>query len=122
MSFQVERALTLWRDNHLEYRNSVLSVKETEPVKPGQKGETSTSKMTAYDFSRTNWEQGTVGWLKGIQKKYDQIFPGVCDEAHTIAGVKGRVDSDSEADSDSAGGRAAIDSDDTDEDHGKSHL
>ena len=66
---QVERALNLWRDDHLKYDRNTLKT------------------TSAQDFSGTNYKSITLGWLERIRekrKKDNTFFAKVCKEAFNI--------------------------------------
>ena len=90
---QVERALILWRDDHLEYdRKTLKHLRRT----------------SAQDFSGTNYKSITLGWLERIRekrKKDNTFFAKVCKEARDIyfamagkgkAGASGSADKNSD--------------------------
>jgi hypothetical protein len=85
---QVERALILWRDDHLKYdRNSLKHLRVT----------------SAHDFSGTNYKSITLGWLERIRekrKKDNTFFAKVCTEAQNIsvAAGKSKVPADQHSD------------------------
>jgi hypothetical protein len=69
---QVERALILWRDDHLEYDRYTLK---------------HLRKTSAQDFSGTNYKSITRGWLERIRekrKKDNNFFAKVCKEARNL--------------------------------------
>ena len=75
---QVERALILWRDNHLKYdRNTLKQLRTT----------------SAQDFSGTNYKSITLGWLERIRekrKKDNTFFAKVCTEARNLYFATGK--------------------------------
>ena len=81
---QVERALILWRDDHLEYDCKTKVLKHLR-------------KTSAQDFSGTNYKSITLGWLERIREKRKRdttFFAKVCKEAHNIhfaAAGKGKL-------------------------------
>jgi hypothetical protein len=75
---QVERALVLWRDNHLEYERGTLKHHRTS---------------SAQDFSGTNYRSSTLGWLEHIRekrKKDNDFFTKVCEQARELCHLNGK--------------------------------
>jgi len=69
---KVERALILWRDDHLKYDRDTLK---------------HLRKTSAQDFSGTNYKSITLGWLERIRekrKKDNTYFAKVCKEAYNL--------------------------------------
>jgi len=110
---QVERALNLWRDDHLKYdRNTLKHLRTT----------------SAQDFSGTNYKSITLGWLERIRekrKKDNTFFAKVCKEAFNIysatagksklSATSGSADKHSDLEIEERVGVMSDDSDDLDE-------
>ena len=100
---QVERALMLYRDDHLEYKDDVLYIKKEKVLdKRAAKGNHNSAdnsnadnngpvykeiRPVKLDFSATNFKAKVTGWWLSIEKKADTLFPAVCDSARSIAGI-----------------------------------
>jgi hypothetical protein len=62
-------------------------------------------KTLKYDFSYTNWGETTGRWLKGIKKRYADLFPEVSKQARILAGIKFKpTNADAELSSESYSG------------------
>ncbi|KAF8805127.1 hypothetical protein BYT27DRAFT_7213102 [Phlegmacium glaucopus] len=74
----VERALVLWRDNHLEYERGTVKHHRTS---------------SAQDFSSTNYRSSTLGWLERIREKHKKdanFFAKVCEQACELCHLTGK--------------------------------
>lgn len=108
----VERSLSLYRDDHLEWNKGTLSLKamhENGEQKTGKTDSGKLKKSLKYDFSFTNWGEATDRWLKGVKKRNANLFPDVSKQARIMAGIKvkpfddGTESLSSESGSDSSG-------------------
>lgn len=84
----------MYRDDRLEYKKGSLSVKKTETAvnteedgKPIQK----LKRSTKFDFSGTNYEIETFGYLAGIEQEYEldpNLFKRICENAKKASGAR----------------------------------
>ena len=84
----------MYRDDRLEFKKGSLSVKKTETaVDTGEDGKTTQKqkRSTKFDFSGTNYEVQTLGYLAGIEEecKLDpNLFKKICEKAKKANGAR----------------------------------
>lgn len=84
----------MYRDDRLEFKKGSLSVKKTETaVDTGEDGKTTQKqkRSTKFDFSGTNYEIQTLGYLAGIEEecKLDpNLFKKICEKAKKANGAR----------------------------------
>lgn len=95
----MERSITLYHDDHLEWNKGTLSLKTQQ-----ENDSAKLKKSLKYDFSCTNWGEATERWLKGVKKRYNTLFPDISKQARVLAGIKGKgIGSDTESSSSESG-------------------
>jgi hypothetical protein len=86
----------MYRDDRLEYKKGSLLVKKTETtLDTGEDGKTMQKqrRSTKFDFSGTNYEILTMGYLAGIEDEHNlnpDLFTRICDKAKKALGSGAR--------------------------------
>jgi hypothetical protein len=84
----------MYRDDRLEFNKGSLLVKKTETsVDTGKDGKTMQKqrRSTKFDFSGTNYEVQTLGYLAGIEDEHQadpSLFMKICDKAKQASGAR----------------------------------
>jgi hypothetical protein len=91
----------MYRDDRLEFKKGSLLVKKTETtMDTGEDGKTlqKQKRSIKFDFSGTNYEVLTYGYLAGIEEEYKMdpdLFTKICDKAKKASNArKPTVDSE----------------------------
>jgi hypothetical protein len=84
----------MYRDDRLEFNKGSLTIKKTETtVDTGKDGKMMQKqrRSTKFDFSGTNYEVQTYGYLSGIEdmlKTDPNLFTKICDKAKKASGAR----------------------------------
>lgn len=84
----------MYRDDRLEFKKGSLLVKKTETtLDAGEDGKTVQKQRRSikFDFSGTNYEVLTLGYLAGIEDEYKMdpnLFTKICDQAKKASGAR----------------------------------
>ena len=84
----------MYRDDRLEFKMGSLLVKKTETtVDTGKDGKMiqKQRRSTKFDFSGTNYEVQTLGYLAGIEDEHKMdpnLFMKICDKARQASGAR----------------------------------
>lgn len=84
----------MYRDDRLEFKKGSLLVKKTETtVDAGEDGKMiqKPRRSTKFDFSGTNYEVQTMGYLSGIEDEHKEdpnLFTKICNKAKQASGAR----------------------------------
>ena len=88
----------MYRDDRLEFNKGSLTIKKTETaVDTGKDGKIMQKqrRSTKFDFSGTNYEVQTCGYLTGIKVEHEtdpNIFTKICEKAKKASGARKPVE------------------------------
>ena len=84
----------MYCDNHLEYKKGSLMVKKTETAVDTEEDGKMIQKqrrLTKFNFSGTNYEVQTMGYLAGIEDEHNldpDLFTKICNKARQASGAQ----------------------------------
>jgi hypothetical protein len=124
ISFQLEHAFSLYRDNHVEFKGSKPSTKkmliETARKETREAPTTKVANRAMHDsrldFSYTNNGATTALWVGAIIKKANTVFPSICNRAMAVTGPAQTLLDNFTGSGSVVNVRADLDSDDDDDD------